>query len=147
MFKKVLVPTDGSPLSEKAINAAVEFLSTAGGELVVLSVAEPYEYTTMIEGSSVVPPSLQAYELKAKAMAHERVDMVADFARQSNVACDTRVAMSFNPYEEIVRTAEECDCDAIFMASHGRKGLNRLFIGSETQKVLAHTSLPVMVFR
>jgi nucleotide-binding universal stress UspA family protein len=63
------------------------------------------------------------------------------------VPCETRVAESYSPSEEIVRLASELGCDAIFMASHGRKGINRLFVGSETQKVLAHTNLPVMVFR
>jgi nucleotide-binding universal stress UspA family protein len=79
--------------------------------------------------------------------ARRYVEDVAELATAAGVPCDTRVALSFSPFEEIVRTAEELGCDVVFMASHGRKGINRLFVGSETQKVLAHTALPVMVFR
>jgi len=72
---------------------------------------------------------------------------VADAAKQAGVACETVTAQSFNPYEEIIEVAKKYQCDAIFMASHGRRGLNRLFLGSETQKVLAHSDIPVLVLR
>jgi nucleotide-binding universal stress UspA family protein len=147
MFKKILVPTDGSPLSDKAINAAVEFARTVGGELVALSVAEPHVYSSLIEGTSAITPGTNAYEDKAREMAQQHVKKVADLAGAGNVVCSTAVALSFNPYEEIIRMAEEFNCDVIFMASHGRKGLNKLFLGSETQKVLAHSAIPVLVFR
>lgn len=147
MFKKILVPTDGSPLSEKAINAAVEFARETGGELVALSVAEPYVYSGIGEGSGIVPPNLKAYDEQAQELAQQHVKKVADVARAADIPCKTTIALSFRPYEEIIRVADECNCDVIFMASHGRKGLNKLFVGSETQKVLAHSALPVLVFR
>ena len=72
---------------------------------------------------------------------------IAELAEEAGVPCETVVAQSTKPNEEIVRIADEHDCDCIFMASHGRKGLNKLFIGSETQKVLATAHVPVLVYR
>lgn len=145
MFKKILVPTDGSELSDKAVVAAIGFAKSAGASIVALSVAEPYPYSPV--GETAFVPDLAEYEQKAMDAAREVVDKVAAQAAEAGVACETHTGQSFNPYEEIVRVAEKSGCDVIFMASHGRKGLNRLFVGSETQKVLAHTTLPVLVFR
>ncbi len=145
MFKKILVPTDGSALAEKAVNAAVEFARKGGATLVAVSVAEPYPYSPI--GETAFAPDLAQYEQEALEQARKSVERVAAAAQAANVPCETHPLQSFNPYEEIVRTAEKTGCDVIFMASHGRKGFNRLFVGSETQKVLAHSSLPVLVFR
>ncbi|MGH8808347.1 MAG: universal stress protein [Noviherbaspirillum sp.] len=145
MFKKILVPTDGSPLSDKAVNAAIEFAKMAGAEVVAISVAEAYPFPPISE--SPYSGGSQAYEQHALALAQEHVDRVAAAAEAAQVQCEAIVVEGLNPYEEIVKAAAEYHCDAIFMASHGRKGLNKLFAGSETQKVLAHTMLPVLVFR
>lgn len=145
MFKHLLVPTDGSPLSAKAARAAIEFAKVAGARITALSVAEPYPYSAMAESAYL--PDQTRYEKEMQDHAHRFVAEVAELASADGVPCDTRVGLSFSPYEEITATARDLGCDAIFMASHGRKGINRLFVGSETQKVLAHTMLPVMVFR
>jgi nucleotide-binding universal stress UspA family protein len=145
MFKTILVPTDGSTLSDKAVQSAVEFARLNQGKIVALSVAEPYPYSALAEGAYL--PEWGTYEKQAQELAQLHVKKVADAARAAQVPCETKIAISPSPYEEIVRAAEEYGCDAIFMASHGRKGLNRLFIGSETQKVLAHTTIPVLVLR
>ena len=145
MFRHLLVPTDGSPLSAKAAQAAVNFAREVGARVTALSVAEPFPYSALSESAFL--PDQTRFEKQLQDHARRFVDDVAELAAAAGVPCDTRVALSFSPYEEIVRTAEELGCDAVFMASHGRKGLNRLFVGSETQKVLAHTALPVMVFR
>jgi nucleotide-binding universal stress UspA family protein len=145
MFKHLLVPTDGSPLSAKAVQAAVSFAKDAGARITALSVAEPFPYSALSESAFL--PDQTRYEQQMQDHAKRYVEDVAAIARAAGVPCETRVALSFSPYEEIVRLAQEHGCDAIFMASHGRKGLNRLFVGSETQKVLAHSNLPVMVFR
>jgi len=121
MFKHLLVPTDGSPLSAKAAKAAVEFAAAVGARITALSVAEPYPYSALAESTYL--PDQSRYEKEMQDNARRFVT------------------------EEITNTAKDLGCDAIFMASHGRKGINRLFVGSETQKVLAHTMLPVMVFR
>jgi nucleotide-binding universal stress UspA family protein len=147
MFKKILVPTDGSPLSEKSIYAAVEFARANGSEIIAVSVAEPYVYSMFAEGSGVIPVESKAHDERVQELAQKHVEKVAKLAQARNVACKTRVSLSFSPYEEIVQAAKEFHCDVIFMASHGRKGLNKLFVGSETQKVLAHSTIPVLVFR
>jgi nucleotide-binding universal stress UspA family protein len=145
MFKHLLVPTDGSPLSAKATQAAVSFAKEAGARITAVSVAEPFPYSALSESAFL--PDQARYEKQMQDQARRHVDEVAEAARSAGVPCETRVALSFSPYEEIVRLADELGCDAIFMASHGRKGINKLFVGSETQKVLAHSTLPVMVFR
>lgn len=145
MFKSILVPTDGSPLAEKAIAAAIEFARGSGSTVVGFSVAEPYPFTALSEVSVSIDTDM--YDQKMEAVAHARVQKVADAANAAGVACKTGIALSFSPYEEIIKAANKFHCDVIFMASHGRKGLDRLFVGSETQKVLANTTLPVMVLR
>ena len=145
MFKTILVPTDGSSLSDKAITAAIEFAKINGSKVIGLSVAEPYPFSPLAEGT-VVTESV-TYEQKMQEMAQLHAQKIADLALTSNVQFETATALSFSPYEEIIKTAKKFNCDVIFMASHGRKGLNKLFLGSETQKVLAHSTIPVLVFR
>lgn len=145
MFKTILVPTDGSPLSDKAISAAIEFSKLAGGKIVALSVAEPYPFSPLHESASVIEAT--NYDEQMRARAQQIVDKVAELAKAANISCETCVTLSFSPYEEIIKIAKRYDCDAVFMASHGRKGLNKLFLGSETQKVLAHSIIPVLVYR
>lgn len=146
MFKTILVPTDGSSLSDKAIQFAVEFAGLHGGKIATVSVAEPYPQYAAFSETAFIPDS-DIYEKQAQEFAQQHVQKVAAAAAAANVPCETRVALSFSPYEEIIKAAKEFQCDAIFMASHGRKGINKLFLGSETQKVLAHSTIPVLVFR
>lgn len=145
MFKTILVPTDGSPLADQAIKAAIEFAQSNGGKIVGLSVAEPYPYAPLTDGTVTV--DAHSYEAKMREMAQTHVQKIADAATAANVPCETCVRQSFSPYEEIISVANEYHCEIIFMSSHGRKGLSRLFVGSETQKVLAHSTIPVLVFR
>lgn len=147
MFKKILVPTDGAALSYTAIASAIEFAKLHGGKIVAISVAKPYPYSQVEEGSSAIAMNAQAFNEAAQKVAEKHVENVASLARTENVECITRTALSDSPYEEIVHAATDLFCDVIFMASHGRKGLHKLFVGSETQKVLAHTNIPVLVFR
>lgn len=145
MFKTILIPTDGSALSAKAVDAAIEFAKFSAAKVIGLSVAEPYPFAPLAESSMASDPAL--YEENMRALAQQHVDKLAEAASKADVRCETLIAQSFNPYEEIIKAANHFSCDVIFMASHGRKGLSRLFVGSETQKVLAHTTIPVLVFR
>lgn len=146
MFKNILVPTDGSELSEKAFASAIEFARLNGAKLVALSVAEPYPFSAYSEGAAVAfDPNI--YEDRMNELARMHVQKLAERAKDAKLECETVVAQSFSPYEEIINTAKKRGCDVIFMGSHGRRGLNRLLIGSETNKVLTHTSLPVLVIR
>ncbi|SDY93168.1 Nucleotide-binding universal stress protein, UspA family [Collimonas sp. OK242] len=145
MFKTILVPTDGSHLSDKAIDTAIEFAKFSSGKIIALSVAEPYPFSPMAESTMATDPS--TYEENMLALAKLNVQKVADAARNAGVPCEMLTAQAFNPDEEIISAAEKYHCDAIFMASHGRSGLSRLFLGSKTQRVLAHSTIPVLVLR
>jgi nucleotide-binding universal stress UspA family protein len=145
MFKTILVPTDGSPLSEKVVDVAVAFAQSGKSKIIGLSVAEPYPFMPLYQIGAA--PDAGIYEAKMREMAQRHVQAIADAAKKANVSYETTIAQSFSPYEEIITAAKKFGCDVIFMASHSRKGLNKLFIGSETQKVLAHSTIPVLVFR
>lgn len=145
MFKKILVPTDGSPLSDKAIAAAVEFARTVDGNIVGICVSEPYPLSPMSE--MAFSNEREVYEERSRDVARQHVEKIAAAARAQDVPCETLVSESFAPYEEIIKAANKRNCDVIFMASHGRKGLSKLFLGSETHKVLVNSAIPVLVFR
>lgn len=146
MFQTILVPTDGSALSNEAARAAVSFAKQIGGKIVAISVAEPAPHTIVSDGGAFIV-DMADYEQKARELAQQHVDQVAAFASAEQVPCDTVTALGFSPYQEITQAATNYRCDLIFMATHGRTGLNKLFLGSETQKVLAHTTIPVLVYR
>jgi nucleotide-binding universal stress UspA family protein len=145
MFKLILVPTDGSALSEKAGELAVEFARSHGASLIALSVAEAFPFSPFYESASAEEAAAYESQLLARAFSH--VQKIAQAASRAGVTCETCVVQSFSPHAEIVKAAGHYRCDAIFMASHGRKGLTRFFLGSETQKVLAHSTIPVLVVR
>jgi nucleotide-binding universal stress UspA family protein len=144
MFAKILVPTDGSDLSIKATRGAVEMAKRLNARIVGMTVVEPYAYTTL---SEYRPEPAGEYEQRVETVARERLAAIESAARQADVAVETAVARSFSPFEAIIDTARQRNCDVIFMASHGRKGLSAVLLGSETQKVLTHSSIPVMVYR
>ncbi|HEY0847122.1 MAG TPA: universal stress protein [Noviherbaspirillum sp.] len=145
MLKKILVPTDGSPRSDRAAQAAIDVARQLKGSIIALSVAEPYPFPPISE--SPYMGGSEAYEQRALELANEHVAKIAAAAAAAGVVCETLVVHALNPHEEIVNAAESHRCDAIFMATHGRKGVNKLFAGSETQKVIAHAKVPVMVFQ
>lgn len=145
MFKTILVPTDGSEISQMAVAAAIDYARCAGAGIVALSVAEPYPVVPVVDGAIVLDAGRDSRELQE--LARQRVARVADAAHQAGVPCTAEVALSFHPHEEIIAAAARHHCDVIFMASHGRRGIGRLLAGSETQKVLAYAPVPVLVFR
>jgi nucleotide-binding universal stress UspA family protein len=145
MYKRILVPTDGSELAGQAIAAAVDYARVSGAVVVAFSVAQPYPLLPAVDGAMMIDPGLDSTELQQ--LAQMAVDAVASVAKAAGVACETHTSLSFLPYEEIIRAAEDYGCDVIFMASHGRRGLSRLLAGSQTQKVLAYSKVPVLVLR
>jgi nucleotide-binding universal stress UspA family protein len=144
MMSKILVPTDGSELSVKAIRGAVDLAKKLGAKIVGMTAVEPYSYSTM---SEYRPESFEAFETRTETIAKERLRQLESIAKAAEVEFETSVSKSFSPYEAIIEAATETGCDAIFMASHGRRGLNAILLGSETQKVLTHSNIPVMVYR
>jgi len=145
MLKKILVPTDGSELSVKAINGAIEVAQLTGAKLVGMTVTEPYPYSPMSEYSPT--ESFEHYDTRVKREANLRLSVLQEAASKVGLSVEIDIRSSLSPYEAIISSAKEKDCDTIFMASHGRRGLSSLLIGSETQKVLTHSTIPVLVFR
>jgi nucleotide-binding universal stress UspA family protein len=145
MYKRILVPTDGSAVSELAVNGAIEFARACGSEIVALSVAQPYPINTAAEGAMVIDEGFQMALLMDEA--EQNVRRVAEAATHAGVKCTTATALSFYPADEIIGVAKRTGCDLVFMGSHGRRGLSRLLAGSTTQNVLAYSPVPVMVLR
>ena len=144
MYKRILVPTDGSERSVKAVEGAARFARPLGATLVVMSVVEPYSYTNLAEYR---PESIEQYDERVTAEAEERLEAARKIAVAAGVEVKTVMVKSFSPAEAIIEQAEKNGCDIIFMASHGRKGIAAVLLGSETQKVLTLSHFPVMVYR
>jgi nucleotide-binding universal stress UspA family protein len=145
MFKSILVPTDGSPLSDKAIDAAVAFAKECGGEVVGISVAEPCQYSSMSEMVSAADS--KGLDLQMLEMAQKHVQKIAAAAGAVGVPCKTTTALSHYPHDEIINAANKFGCDIVFMSSHGRDRIGQSFLGSETQQVLVRSNIPVVVYR
>jgi nucleotide-binding universal stress UspA family protein len=109
-----------------------------------MTTLEPYSYSNL---SEYRPETLDDYEARMDQAGAERLGRIADAASAAGVPVETVSVKSFSPYEAIIDTAKAKGCDLIVMASHGRRGLNAVLLGSETQKVLTHSSIPVMVYR
>jgi nucleotide-binding universal stress UspA family protein len=145
MFTHILVPTDGSDLSHTAAVNAVALAKVTGAHLTAFHVAEPYSTRVHEEHVPIdfVLPDEHAKTVQQQAAPH--LDDVKKLAEVAGVRCDTRMALSNFPAEAIVEAAEKLGCDAIVMGSHGRTGFSKLLLGSETQKVLVRTRVPVLV--
>ena len=145
MFRKLLIPTDGSALSEKSAKAAFAFASATGASVVGLSVAQLYPFMLMPEAGAMV--DLSSYEEIQDKTAQQSMQKLQAMGADAGVACEVLSTRGVHPYEEIIATATATQCDLIWMASHGRRGIDKLLLGSETQRVLARSTIPVMVYR
>ncbi|MYN30323.1 universal stress protein [Duganella levis] len=145
MFKSILLPTDGSELSDKATAIAVEFARLHQSRITALTVIQPLLLPSLGDSGAVIDAGQYETQMQDAARAH--IERVAAAANAAGIPFEGIIAMSPNPYEEIVAAAEKHGCDLIMMASHGRSGLSKLLMGSETQSVLSHTTLPVLVLR
>lgn len=144
MFKHILLPVDGSALSHKAIAAAIEFARTTGARLTPYMCVAEYPFPITSDTTHEKPSN---YELRVQEEAHRELAQVESVAAQAGVPCVGATSVAGAPYRGIIAKATELDCDVIFMASHGRSGIGSLLLGSETQKVLTHSTIPVLVFR
>jgi nucleotide-binding universal stress UspA family protein len=140
-----LLPTDGSQLSKAAIQKGVQFAKSINAKVTGLYVMPEFHavtYKTEIPGDAG-----EKFAKDCRAYADQFLSVVEEAAKASGVVCDIALATSDHPYEAIIKAAEEKSCDLIMMASHGRKGVEGLSLGSETHKVLMHTKIPVLVCR
>src|SRR5574340_48084 len=147
MFTHILVPTDGSPLSNDTVSRAIAFARESGGRITFFYARPDYPVAFYGEGALIDPTTPEKFAEMALTRAREILDAAQQAARAAGVDCSGRSETSDAPWEAIVRAAQESGCDLIFMASHGRRGLSGLLLGSETQKVLTHSKIPVLVYR
>lgn len=145
MFKHILLPTDGSSLSESAVQQVVLFAKSINAKVTGFHVIPEYHIVTY--HSEMLTDTEAEFAAVGAANAARSLALVEHAAREAGIPCETDSATSDHPYEEIIKAANSKGCDLIAMASHGRRGLQGLLIGSETQKVLTHSKIPVLVFR
>ena len=145
MYKCILLPTDGSELSERAVLAGIDLARESGASVIGLHVTPRYHLLTHL--ADVLEDAPERFAERSEREARRILDGVAGEAGAVGVRCSTEHAVSDDPYEAIIEAARRNVCDLIVMAAHGRRGLKGLLLGSETQKVLVHSSIPVLVFR
>lgn len=147
MFKHILVPTDGSQLSSDTANRAIAFARETGAKVTFFFAKPDYPVAFYGEGALIDPTTPDKFAEMAEQQAKEILATHEAAAKAAGVNCATTSAVSDIPYEAIIAAAEESGADLIFMASHGRRGISGLLLGSETQKVLTHSKIPVLVYR
>jgi nucleotide-binding universal stress UspA family protein len=144
MYKRILFPTDGSEITGKALNSAIALAKLTGAEICALSVKEPFPYSAISEMQPVPP---QEFYDAQERIASDRVKAAQQAAQAAGVTCHAHTVEALHPWEAMLDHADKQGCDVIVMASHGRRGVAALLLGSETQRVLLHTKLPVLVVR
>ena len=147
MFKHILVPTDGSDLSRETVRRAVSFAKEAGARITAFYAKPEYPVTYYGEGALIDPTTPEKFAELAEQQAQQVLSFVTEACAAAGVDCSTLSLTSDVPYEAIIQAAEQSGCDLIFMASHGRRGISGLLLGSETNKVLTHSKVPVLVYR
>ena len=147
MYKRILVPTDGSALSKKAVKSAVDLAAALGAEVVALNVVPRYPRSYFEGGLALADAEVARIEKQWSEQGQAVADDVARAAAKAGVQARAITVRSDLVAEAILATARKARCDLVVMASHGRKGLKRLLLGSETQHVLTHGNIPVLVLR
>ena len=145
MYKNILIPTDGSDLATKAVEQGVRFAKDIGAKVTAMTVSEPFHLL------SVAPSQLEytpiEYKKHAQAHAEKVLGTVSAAANSAGVGCETLHVEHEHVYQAIIDAAASRRCDLIVMASHGRRGVSTVVLGSETVKVLTHSKIPVLVYR
>ena len=151
MYKHILMPSDGTPWSEAAILRGMRFAREARAKVTGFYALPRFHAMAfgmeMDMGAGMLDYTRKSQEDQARARAEAVLDYIRETAAQYSVPCDTVTSVSDHPYEAIIEAAHEQGCDLILMASHGRRGLQGVLLGSETQKVLTHSKIPVLVHR
>ena len=144
MYQRILVPTDGSDVTAKAVETAINLARSLKARLYTISVKEPFPYSAI---SEMQPTPPQEFYDAQERIASQRIKAVSEACAAAGVECEAHTVEALHPWEAIIDHAKQMDCDLLVMASHGRRGVSALILGSETQKVLTHSKLPVLVVR
>lgn len=144
MYRNILVPTDGSDITSKAVQTAITLAKTLGATISTISVKEPFPYSAISEMQPVPP---QEFYDAQERIAAARVKSVVDAAALEGLTCSGHTVEALHPWEAITDYAKAQGCDLIVMASHGRRGVSALLLGSETQKVLTHSAVPILIVK
>jgi nucleotide-binding universal stress UspA family protein len=147
MYARILIPTDGSAISRKAVKQGVEFAKAIGAQVVGFFSPEDYRAIMYTEYMPATLLSQEEFEAQAKKAAEKQLAQVQKIAEAAGVPYESYWAISISPWEAIIEAARKKKCDLIFMGSHGRTGLAGLVLGSTTTKVLTHSKVPVLVTR
>ena len=146
MFKNILIPTDGSEQSQRAVRAGVDLAKLHGARVTGIHVIPDYHLLIAYEGA-FDPVTEERIEEEAETRAEAYLEFIRKTCADAGISCSTVCETSDHPYEAILKTADASGCDLILMTSHGRKGLAAVLLGSETRKVLTHANVPVLVMR
>ena len=145
MYKNILIPTDGSELATTAVRHGVEFAKEIGAKVTGITVTEPFHVL------SLAPTQLEytraEYRKDSEVRAEKVLSSISAAANTAEVSCETLHVEHEHPYQAIIETAASKGCDLILMASHGRRGVAAVVLGSETVKVITHSKIPVLVYR
>jgi len=147
MFRRILIPTDGSTVSAKAVKSGVALAARLEASVVGYHAIEPIERLYYAEGRSARASAVKALQAQLTEQGHRYLAELERTARSADVECEIMMNTPATPYQGIVDAARRKKCDAIFMASRGRGPIGTLLLGSVTQKVLAQSKLPVLVYR
>jgi nucleotide-binding universal stress UspA family protein len=148
MYKHILVATDGSRLSGKAVRAATRLAKTCNAKLAAVYAVPPFLDSVYSEGASFGPRMSRArYTQAAEREGRKALAAIEIEAQTAGVPFSSVLIVDAQPWKAIIRAARSKRCDLIVMASHGRRGISALLLGSETSKVLAHSTIPVLVCR
>lgn len=145
MYKNILIPTDGSELAGKAVQHGLNLAKAIGAKVTTVTVAKPFRVFTLEMG--MVEDTSADYKKRMQEHSAKILGAVADQAKTAGIACETVQVEHEHPYQAIIDAAKSKGCDLIVMASHGRRGIAALVLGSETIKVLTHSKIPVLVHR
>jgi nucleotide-binding universal stress UspA family protein len=145
MHRHILIPTDGSELSQNAIDYGMALAKSVNAKVTVLTASTPF-HTFAVE-PGLVTDTPEQYEKRMATLAAKYLDVAKEAALAAGVSCETMHVEHDQPYLAIIETAARQSCDLIVMASHGRRGISAIVLGSQTVKVLTHSTIPVLVVR
>ncbi|OIQ69106.1 TRAP-T-associated universal stress protein TeaD [mine drainage metagenome] len=144
VYKKILVPTDGSETGGKVVAPAVALAQSCGATVVALHVTDPYPYSGLAE---TVPITADQYRVHVTKVAEDALKPLQDACAAAKVTCERVIGEDIHPWKAMLDVAKDRGCDLVVIASHGRRGVQALLLGSETQKLLTHSTIPVLVLR